>query len=915
MFGQSGGSRSRVATVVALAAVAVLAFAAQAQGATFTVGTTSDTSPGTTCATFPSGCSLRQLIEHENGLTTTPIPPDTIVVPAGFYPLSNGQLTIGRSVTVAGANARTTQIFQETTSATSRVFDIQVCPPGVAACPSTSTPPTVTISGLGIFFGKADSTNGFFGGNVRNQGNLTLSEDLITDGNTTHGSGAGVSNDGGTLTVTHSLVSNNGLSPAGSTNDSGGIQNFGPNPVTGTPGKLVVIDSTIYNNAAAQGGGIMSWSDSNNATTVTNSTIVGNDGGARATNGGGLRAAQGTISVENSIVAGNTVDNPTTGTASNCGTGGSSTGAITSLGHNLDSGTDCGFTATGDIQGIDPNFISGSPQNLGGDVDVLALRANSPAVDAVPAGAPNCGGTDQRNIARPQGTRCDIGAYELQQPVEGLPFSGVVGAAGVRQGTTPSINWGDGSAPSPGQFDSTTQQITGSHTYAEEGEYHGSFMYTNSDGISSGPVPFDVKVSDAAISAAGTAVNAIAGKAFSGQVATLIDGNPLATVADFVATINWGDGTPASVGTISAGLGGFVVNGTHTYSKVGSYTTTTSVVDTGGSSASTQGPATVSSPPTPVTTGPPSVKSSTSAVFAGSVNPDGSPTTAHFEYGLDSRYTKPGTSGPVYDHSTADQTVGSDFSSHPVSESVSGLVPSAIYHVRLVATNTAGTTNGPDVTFTTPKDPAPNAPTLGKSFNVSATGLVLIKLHGMFVPLTELRQIPNGTIINALHGTLTFITAAPGGTQHATLSTNAKRKKRTKTQSGKFGGAVFKVTQSRNGPSKGLATLALVEGAFKGAPSFASCKAKKRKAVTAALSSRTLQLLHGSAHGKFRTKGRYAAATVRGTIWTIADRCDGTLTHAIKDTVTVNDFVRHKTIILRAGHRYLALAKPPHKRK
>ena len=106
---------------------------------------------------------------------------------------------------------------------------------------------------------------------------------------------------------------------------------------------------------------------------------------------------------------------------------------------------------------------------------------------------------------------------------------------------------------------------------------------------------------------------------------------------------------------------------------------------------------------------------------------------------------------------------------------------------------------------------------------------------------------------------------------------------------------MFKVTQTRSG----LATISLVSNAFKGAPSFASCKAKKGKAVSAAVSSKTLQLLHSSAHGKFRTKGKYAAATVRGTIWTIADRCDGTLTHAIKDSVTVSDFVRHKTIILR----------------
>ena len=313
----------------------------------------------------------------------------------------------------------------------------------------------------------------------------------------------------------------------------------------------------------------------------------------------------------------------------------------------------------------------------------------------------------------------------------------------------------------------------------------------------------------------------------------------------------------------------------------------------------------VGSSPTGGSTSPPKVGKST-ASFAGTVNPEGLATTAFFQYGLDLRYTKLHASGPNYDHQTPAHAVGSDFNDHSFTAQVSGLVPNAIYHVRLVAQNGDGTTFGPDVVFKTDKDGAPGPPIAGKSFNVSATGLVLIKLHGVFVPLTELRQIPNGTIINALHGTLTLITA--GGTQHATLSTDAKGKKKAKkvkTQTGKFGGAVFKVTQSRSG----LATISLVSNAFKGAPSFASCKAKKGKAVGAAVSSKTLQLLHSSAHGKFRTKGKYAAATVRGTIWTIADRCDGTLTHAIKDSVTVSDFVRHKTIILRPGHSYLAKAK------
>ena len=48
---------------------------------------------------------------------------------------------------------------------------------------------------------------------------------------------------------------------------------------------------------------------------------------------------------------------------------------------------------------------------------------------------------------------------------------------------------------------------------------------------------------------------------------------------------------------------------------------------------------------------------------------------------------------------------------------------------------------------------------------------------------------------------------------------------------------------------------------------------------------------------------------MRGTKWTIADRCDGTLIHDLTDSVAVTDFVRHKTIILHAGQSYLAKPK------
>ena len=211
-----------------------------------------------------------------------------------------------------------------------------------------------------------------------------------------------------------------------------------------------------------------------------------------------------------------------------------------------------------------------------------------------------------------------------------------------------------------------------------------------------------------------------------------------------------------------------------------------------------------------------------------------------------------------------------------MSASVSGLVPNALYHVRLVATNAAGTTDGPDMTFTTHRGPVPGAPGLGKTFNVSSTGLVLIEVNGVFIPRhgadqDQERHDHQRAARDAEH----HDRVARSPTRVIAAKKKAKKPK-TKTQKGKFGGAVFKVTQARSG----LATLALVEGAkFKGAPTYASCKTKKGKAVTAALSAKTLQLLKGKDnHGKFRTKGRYAAATTRGTAWSVADRCDGTLT-------------------------------------
>jgi hypothetical protein len=190
------------------------------------------------------------------------------------------------------------------------------------------------------------------------------------------------------------------------------------------------------------------------------------------------------------------------------------------------------------------------------------------------------------------------------------------------------------------------------------------------------------------------------------------------------------------------------------------------------------------------------------------------------------------------------------------------------------------------------------APVLGQAVNVQVvSGHASVKEPGSsaFVPVTAATQIPVGSQLDTRVGTIQMTAAS--------TSQNS-------TYTGRFGGAVFSVGQSKRRSAHGLTTLKLLEGAVNGGPSFARCTAPKRKgAHVAALSGRVVQLLHASAHGKFRTQGRYSAATVRGTKWDTVDRCDGTLTVVHQGTVAVTDFRRHKTVIVHAGRRYLARAR------
>jgi len=192
---------------------------------------------------------------------------------------------------------------------------------------------------------------------------------------------------------------------------------------------------------------------------------------------------------------------------------------------------------------------------------------------------------------------------------------------------------------------------------------------------------------------------------------------------------------------------------------------------------------------------------------------------------------------------------------------------------------------------------APPPPVLGKAVDVRpVSGHVFVRSPGGkgFVPLTGSSEIPVGSAIDSRAGTLQLTSATP---------------RKSATFTGTFGGAIFSILQSRSPAQKGLTTLNLVHSGVPGGPSYSRCTATQRHAVTATVNSRVLQLLRANAHGKFRTRGRYSAATVLGTKWDTAERCDGTLTIVHRGTVIVTDFRRHKNIIVHAGQRYLAKAR------
>jgi hypothetical protein len=158
-------------------------------------------------------------------------------------------------------------------------------------------------------------------------------------------------------------------------------------------------------------------------------------------------------------------------------------------------------------------------------------------------------------------------------------------------------------------------------------------------------------------------------------------------------------------------------------------------------------------------------------------------------------------------------------------------------------------------------------PKLGVSVVVArVAGTVRVQPRGArrFVLLRDARLISVGSTVDAADGRVHLITA---------------RDARGSTQNGVFYGGAFVVTQKRAAP--GLTDLRLVGGSA----TVCGQGAKGALRAGARQSRRAIRRLHGQAHGRFLTRGRYSAATIRGTVWLTEDTCDGTLIRDSKGTV------------------------------
>ncbi len=181
-----------------------------------------------------------------------------------------------------------------------------------------------------------------------------------------------------------------------------------------------------------------------------------------------------------------------------------------------------------------------------------------------------------------------------------------------------TITWGDGTnAPATVSYSNGAFLVlsAANHTYIDAGTYQVTVTIDNSAASSPGdPQQLNLATTSANVSAAALTPVAVTplptepkGTPLSGVVSAFTSADPIATVSDFTATIDWGDGSPQSVGILGTSAGNtFTVTGDHTYVRDDTtpYHITVTVHEQGGATLVTTTAATVTNRP-PLVTGIP----------------------------------------------------------------------------------------------------------------------------------------------------------------------------------------------------------------------------------------------------------------------------------------------------------------------
>jgi len=452
-----------------------LAASAFAAPVTYTVATTADgagSCTGTVCPTLRDAVTAANLN-----------PGSTIQLSAGTFQLSAGAGApeIVANMTIDGQGPALTTIDQTLAGA------------GVIRVAAAAT---AAISGVTITGGTLHGTNQLSGntaggeangGGINTWGELTLSDDDVSQNSATGGNGNGTGNGGeaqgggvynqeGSLTIDDSSFSRDtatgGSAGASSTEPGvpfgGAIENnygrvtvndstFAHDFVAGGSGlggaihnlgTLTVEHSTIgpSNEAGFVGGGIET--EHGSTTTIVNTTIFDNNtdfgGGlfgvgtvslagdtfdaneARVEGGNIATATAGTIDLSDTIIANGVATSAGTGNCAEVGV----TGAFVDRGHNLETDSptsQCGLGAAGMSDLLVSNaFLASALGANGGPTPTLALLPGAPEIGAGGA-CTAAAGLDQRGLPRP--ATCDIGAFQTQLPVSTTP----PGLSGVTQ--------------------------------------------------------------------------------------------------------------------------------------------------------------------------------------------------------------------------------------------------------------------------------------------------------------------------------------------------------------------------------------------------------------------------------------------------------------------------------------------------